>query len=207
VAATGRGREHQHRDQRRTAQRWEKCRHVLKCHQDSPCQVEDSPNSPGWVSTPIQSQAGCRTSHRCVPGEFLISPAFDSSLHAVWPMGGRRVFFFVFPQVNGKKIRGVFCKNVQSIATMTVQVPVTPRSAAGALDRAVRIPPIHTIPMSSEASPAFGVSLAGHLSRRYAGLNIPRSAAPELAVAFFCLKSEQRPRVVDRPIATRGRRS
>jgi hypothetical protein len=38
-------------------------------------------------------------------------------------MGGRRVFFFIFPQVNGKKIRGVFCKNVQSIATMTATDP------------------------------------------------------------------------------------
>jgi hypothetical protein len=127
MAATGhsRHRDQKHRDRAREPQTREIRSQVSKCHQGSPCQVDDSPNSPGWGSTPVQPQAGCRTRRRSVPGEFLIILAFVSSLHAVWPMGGRRPFFFIFPQVNGKKIREAVCKNDQSGARTTrpEQVP------------------------------------------------------------------------------------
>ena len=74
---------------------------------DSPCQARDPLDRRGRGSTPAQPQARCRTCRRWIPGAKHVNPAFDSSLHAVWPMGRTPGFFSIFSQVRGDEFRKV----------------------------------------------------------------------------------------------------
>ncbi len=100
---------------------------------DSPCQVCDPPDHRGRGSTPAQPQARCRTSRRWIPGAKRVNPAFDSSLHADWPMGRPPEFFSIFSQVRGDQFRKVVL-----VIPSRSHVPCSPANTRIWLDRAAR---------------------------------------------------------------------